>query len=193
MTYRRLLTQYPVLLEKLYNVGINGKTWRLLKSWYKPTRVASSCCVKVDGRVSERFVVDRGVEQGSVLLPALILLVMEPLSRQLQASGLGLSVNRFYAGGFLHADDIRILATSEESLQQQVALVKAFADRLNLSKREIVLFCRDGRAALEVDGSVLLAGEVAKCLGYWWNSWQRSLYRGSPSFLPLWQHWTFPG
>ena len=50
--------------------------------------------------------------------PALFLLVVDRLLRRLQASGLGLTVNRFYAGGFLHADDIRTLAMSEESLQQ---------------------------------------------------------------------------
>ena len=27
--------EYPVLLEKLYDVGVNGKMWRLLKSWYE--------------------------------------------------------------------------------------------------------------------------------------------------------------
>ena len=85
--------------------------------------------MKVDGRVSDRFMVERDVKQGSVLSPTLFLLVMDPLLKQLQASGLGLSVNQYYAGGYLHADDIRTLATSEESLQQQVALVKAFADR----------------------------------------------------------------
>ena len=164
--------EYPVLLEKLYDVGVNGKMWRLLSSWYE----GGSCQVKVDGVVSERFVVERGVKQGSVLSPALFLLVMDPLLRQLQASGVGLSVNRYYAGGYLHADDIRTLATSEESLQRQVALVKAFADenflRLNLSKCEIVMFSRDRSAALptcQVDGSVLPAGDVGKCLGYWWK------------------------
>ena len=51
---------------------------------------------------------------------------------------MGLSVNNFYAGGFLHADDIRTLATSEASLNCQVELVKKFADqnllKLNVSK-----------------------------------------------------------
>ena len=40
-----------------------------------------------------------------------------PLLKQLQASGLELSVNQYYAGGYLHANDIATLATSEESLQ----------------------------------------------------------------------------
>ena len=162
--------EYPVLLEKLYDVGVKGKMWRLLESWYK----GGSCQVKVDGRVSDRFMVERGVKQGSVLSPTLFLLIMDPLLSQLQASGLGLSVNQYYVGGYLHADDIRTLATSEESLKQQVALVNVFADRnflrLNISKCEIVMFSRDQSTAFpscEADGSILPAGDVGKCLGYW--------------------------
>ena len=63
------------------------------------------------------YPVETGVKQGSVLSPALFLLVMDPLLRQLQATGLGLSI---YAGG---ADDIRTLATSVESLEAQMVVV----------------------------------------------------------------------
>ena len=172
--------EYPVLLQKLYDVGVNGKMWRLLKNWYE----GGSCRVKVDGMVSGRFVVERGVKQGSVLSPSLFLLVMDPLLRQLQASGLGLSVNRYYAGGYLYSDDIRTLATSEESLQWQVALVKAFADknffRLNPSKCEIVMFSRDQNSTVptcEVDGSVLPAGVVG-----------RKHHESSPYLFSLWKY-----
>ena len=83
-------------------------------------------------------------ETGAVLSPALFLLVMDPLLRQLQASGMGLLINKFYAEGFLHSDIVRTLATYEDSLHCQVALVKAFAEekllKLNVSKCEIVLF-----------------------------------------------------
>ena len=48
--------------------------------------------------------------QGSVLSPSLCLMVMDPLLRQLEESGVGLSINNFYMGGFLHVDDIRTLA-----------------------------------------------------------------------------------
>ena len=60
--------------------------------------------VKLDGRLSECFKIGRGVKQGSVLSPALFLLVMDPLLRELQSSDVGLSLDKFYAGGFLHAD-----------------------------------------------------------------------------------------
>ena len=61
-----------------------------------------------------------GVKQGSLLSP-ILLLVLDPFLRELQASGLGLSINNFYPGGFLHVDDVRTLASSKESLEAQVA------------------------------------------------------------------------
>ena len=56
--------------------------------------------------VSPPFALGLGVRQGSVLSPALFLLIMDPLLRQLQALSIGASVNNMYAGGFLHADDL---------------------------------------------------------------------------------------
>ena len=27
--------KFPVLLDQLYSIGVNGKTWRIIKSWYE--------------------------------------------------------------------------------------------------------------------------------------------------------------
>ena len=123
-----------------------------------------TCQVKVgEGMLSEPYPVQRGVKQGPVLSPALFLLVMDPLLKVLEQSGLGLSVSNFYAGGYLHADDIRTLASSTDSLEAQVSMVKDFAARnfleLNDQKCEIVTFSR-GRGSgvtprCEVDRSAI--------------------------------------
>jgi hypothetical protein len=49
---------------------------------------------------------------------------MDPLLKNLPESGL---VNDYYGGRFLHANDVRTLATSGESLERQAALMKKFA------------------------------------------------------------------
>ena len=102
--------------------------------------------VCIDGTLSSDFCVELGVRQCSILSPILFLLVMNPLLMKLQASGLDLSTIHFYAGGFLHADDICTLATSESVLSAQVSKVREFAAanflKLNCIKFEIVVFSR---------------------------------------------------
>ena len=58
--------EYPVLLQRLFDGGINGKLWRLVKDWYSGSR----CMVKTNGSYSGDYNVERGVKQGSVLSPA---------------------------------------------------------------------------------------------------------------------------
>ena len=163
--------EYPVLLEKLYEVGINGKLWRLLKNWY----LGGRCKVRLDGICSEGFEVERGVKKGSVLSPVLFVIVMDPLLKLLEESSLGLSVNEFYAGGFLHADDIRTLATSNDSIVQQAELVEKFAAtnflKLNVDKCEVIVFGATGGVGpnCEVGGCVLPVSSEGKCLGFWWR------------------------
>ena len=93
--------EFSVLLKMLFHAGINSKTWHLLRSWYSDGRSS----VRLGQHVSPPFALGRGVRQGSVLSPALFLLIMDPLLRLLQALSIGASVNNMYAGGFLHADD----------------------------------------------------------------------------------------
>ena len=61
-------------------------------------------------------------------------------------------------------------------LERQVSLVKAFPDenllRLNGSKCELVVFSKIQSITpptCVVEGSVILAGDMAKCLGYRWK------------------------
>ena len=102
---------------------------------------------------------------------------MDPLLLQLQKPGYGLTVNEYYAGGFLHAEDILTLTSSIDSQEAQVSILQDFAKenflKLNIQKCEILSFSRDassgGIPQCEVDNSVLPVLLAAKCLGYWWG------------------------
>ena len=109
-------------------------------------KVGRACSVKLDDSYSDTFPILRGVRQGSILSPALFLLVMDPLLKQLEASGVGLCVSSYYVGCFLHVDDIRTIATSVQSLEFRTQEVSKFTTenflQLNPSKCEIVSFSR---------------------------------------------------
>ena len=56
-------TEHPILLRSLFQAGVNGKSWRLVRSWYNNLSV-------VVRTGSTSIPVLRGVQQGSVLPPS---------------------------------------------------------------------------------------------------------------------------
>ena len=50
------------LFYKLYNYGINGKAWRILRKMFEDFK----CYVRVGNCISESFLANQGIHQGSV-------------------------------------------------------------------------------------------------------------------------------
>ena len=169
--------EIPVLLQRLFEIGVNSKTWRILQDWY------SDCnsIVRVGCHTSSFYQLQRGVHQGSILSLFLFLLVMDPLLRQGQSHSLGISVNNTYAGGYIHADDIRTLANSQSTMESQIKMVSRFVSEnfltLNVSKCEVIICKKGSRLPPPVNITNGDTGycnfpikEEAKCLGYVWRS-----------------------
>ena len=72
--------EFPILLRHLFSIGINGKSWRLIKAWYQ----SPTSRVNHDNKLSESFPVSRGVKQGSVLSPSLFLVIMNSLLQKMR-------------------------------------------------------------------------------------------------------------
>ena len=51
------------LFFQLYELGIRGKTWRILYNFYADFR----CCVKVQGQISDWYSLQCGIHQGGFL------------------------------------------------------------------------------------------------------------------------------
>ncbi len=130
--------EFPVLMANLFNTGVNGKCWRLIRSWYDHP----SSRFKHAGMLSESFVVERGVKQGSVLSPTPFLVVMDLLLKEMSQEKVGLSVNGLHVGSGGHTDVIRNAAASKASLDTQALSVVKFTQKtglkLNTSKCEVV-------------------------------------------------------
>ena len=119
--------------------GINGKAWRLARTWYERTK----CCVRTGGLTSEYFSVSRGIRQGSVLSLILLLLVINPLLQFLSQSDIsGLSV-----GSSAHADGIQVMTNSQQKLRDRIKAVNEFTMlnglHLNVQKCEILVTGRN--------------------------------------------------
>ena len=164
--------EYSILFKRLYEAGIYSKCWRLIKAWYHQP----NCKVKVDGRTSSSFAIERGVRQGSVLSPALFLIVMNPLLQRMQQLRLGATVHSLYAGIFAHADDIRTITSSKESMELQINLILSFTQEsgltLNPQKCEVVVMSKTKHpkeVVCRCDQQQLIPKDAAKCLGFWWS------------------------
>ena len=86
-------------------------------------------------------------------------------------------MNEFYAGGFLHAYDIRTLSSGVCTLDRQAELVNSFTDErfflLNIQKCKIVRYarcsCNKNSVTCEEGGCQLSVNNVGKFLWHWWN------------------------
>ena len=81
--------EYCVLLDHLYRSGINGKAWR---SFY----ASPSGQIRIGNQLSRPISLYRGVRQGSVLSPILLLLVVDSLLTELANSATGIHINGLY-------------------------------------------------------------------------------------------------
>ena len=195
--------QYPILLKRLFEAGVDGRVWRLLRSWYTSPR----CRVKINGSFSSAITLERGFLQGSVLSPILFLLIMDPLLHHLQCQGLGPSIGETYAGAFIHADDIHTVSSSLATLQQQIDTVHTFAVQngltLNPNKCEVLMVSStkpSGEIPTAVLGNQALVPQhqakmswVLVVLGpVSIDSCGRSNQKGKKSFLCLWSYGRIP-
>lgn len=128
------------LWYKLYNLGIRGKMWRVLKNMY--INVESS--VLLGNNKTEWFKIMVGLRQGCVLSPLLFNLFINDLQKELQSINKGVWMDSYKLSMLYFADDIVLLAESKDDLESMLQIVFNYSIKwrvkLNDDKCNVVVF-----------------------------------------------------
>ena len=167
------------LWMSLWKRGVRGRLWRVFKDYYN--KVES--CVRLDDGNTEWFDINVGVRQGCVLSPILFDVFIDQLARDVKALGLGVEMED---GGenlslLMYADDIVLVAESEEDLQLMMNAVARYCThwrlQVNLGKTKTMVFGERGVGKCNImwHGTVLQEVTEYKYLGLLFekNGWKK--------------------
>ena len=107
------------LWEKMKYYGIDGKFLTLCQDLFRVLYRDVSARVRVGKVFSERYTIEGGLWQGCILSPSLFFSFSHGFSwRARQRQGLGIRVRGTWMGACFFADDIVLLAESDNELQK---------------------------------------------------------------------------
>ena len=105
--------------------GVKGKMWRILRAMYRTSKSKVFC----GGQDSEIFDVELGVRQGDVLSPLVFSIFFNGLIRALKAKGYGVEVRWKRICGLWYADDIALMAGSQQELRDMLKCVDEYCEK----------------------------------------------------------------
>jgi hypothetical protein len=131
------------LWEKLYNLGLRGKVWSVLRNMYKVVK----SCVRVNNVYSKSFECDVGLRQGEILSPILFSLFIEDLENSLQENVCdGIIIENITLFLLLFADDAVLLSETPDGLQRSLDTLAQYCKEwglaVNCEKTKIMVFKR---------------------------------------------------
>ena len=130
---------YCKLFRTLLERNVSPLICRLLLNMYTNQKLR----VKWANTYSSEFSVSNGVKQGGVISPLLFCVYMDGLITELLSSNVGCFMGSVYAGIFLFADDIKLLAPSVQALYIMLNICLSYAARFDVlfnDKSQLIIF-----------------------------------------------------
>ena len=143
-----------VLLYKLLSSGINGKFYNSVKSMLSDT----SACVKLNGILTDWFPVSSGVRQGDSSSPTIFAFFINDLICGLNDLNKGVAFGENKLCCLAYADDVLLLAESENDMQDLLNFVNEWCRKwrliINFSKTNAMHFRNKGKRCSNFDFKV---------------------------------------
>ena len=163
-----------LLFYKLKKLGFGGKILQCIQSLYSECKAI----VNINGFLTNSFEVNCGVRQGDTLSPTLFGLFINDLVEDLKSTGKGIQLKEdLSVSSLLYADDLAILAETEEGLQMQLKKLESWCKkwrmRVNIKKTKVVHFRTKSvdktRFKFELNGQEVECVDRYKYLGIFLN------------------------
>ena len=135
-----------LLLKNLEEYDIRGKLWNNIKSIYNLVKYT----IKIGNRAMNPITSNLGLKQGCPLSPLLFNLYINDISEQLKpTSEDSIMLQNEKITHFMYADDLIIVASSKELLQDKLNSLSNFAEMkdltINTKKSQVMVFNQTGK------------------------------------------------
>ena len=138
-------------------MGIAGKLWRVIRNMYQTVE----SCVQLGPYLTEWFRIELGVRQGDPLSSFLYIIFIDGLVSVVKESGIGVMIGDILVSILLFADDVMLLASSNEDMQKLLDLVYVYSRKwrflFNVTKSKALLFTN--KRVIPLDTSLYLGLE----------------------------------
>ena len=128
------------MLRKLYEAGLQGVDWVLMKDWY--SNMTSQ--VKWEGELSRPFAEQQGVRQGGIWSPTAYKAFINPILKIFEENALGLRIGSIHVATPTCADDELLLSKDKYELSALTEVQASYANQerylLSEQKSKIIVF-----------------------------------------------------
>ena len=130
---------HDMLLYKLSQIGIAGRTYGSIKAMYRNP----VSCVNIGQFLTDWFPISLGVRQGDSLSPTLFAIFINDLATEVKEAKQGIYIDTdYHLPILLYADDVVLIAPSHTNMQNMLDIVTSWCRRwgmsVNASKSQVV-------------------------------------------------------
>ena len=134
------------LFKQLYDLGITGRLWRILKKGY----IGFKCCVRIHSKLSKPYEMHCGIHQGGFLSSVKYIAFINSLLIELKQSNLCIMVKNMKCSPVGYADDLSAASNSKNKMDQVMTLINNHSDRwryeYNTQKSAVLVFGEDKKS-----------------------------------------------